>query len=229
MKLFVTITYILLVHTCSAQFAIITDPDGYTNVRATPEKGENIIDKLQNGDIVFHFEATGNWINIDYCREEEIKNGYIYKDRFKFISDCEEIPTLKVTDSSVQLKKGEINITVKQQDFAPSKHTFTYDKEYKNFITHIDKRLFFGTDGNMPTTEYQSITIDMGSKKIITLPASAIGYLYQPSLEATKAYYNHATDILYITSWNSDGAGGYTVIWEIVNKAYKGRSIVNGF
>lgn len=229
MKLLAAFAILLINTVCIAQFAIITDPDGYAHVRETPEKGDNIIDELSNGELVFRLDTAGNWVMIDYGDESEIKYGYIYHDRLKFISDYESIPLKTLSKNSIQLANKEIKITLKQRAFDEAKHTYAYDEEYSNVIIHIDNRNFMGTDGEMPTTEYQSVQIEMGKNNVIALPPAAFEYLYQPNLENTKAYYNHEADILYITSMNSDGAGGYQVVWEIVNKVYKGRWFMHGF
>ena len=72
---------------CFSQFGIINDLDGFVNVRSSAEKGNNISDKLENGFIVYYFEPKGNWVNIDYKKNGKELNGYIYKDRIKYITD----------------------------------------------------------------------------------------------------------------------------------------------
>ena len=61
--------------------------DGFVNVRSSAEKGNNISDKLESGFIVYYFESEENWVNIDYKKNGKELNGYIYKDRIKYITD----------------------------------------------------------------------------------------------------------------------------------------------
>ena len=48
------------------QFAIISDKDGFVNVRNSANIGNNISEKLENGFVIYSFEPKSNWINIDY-------------------------------------------------------------------------------------------------------------------------------------------------------------------
>jgi len=63
----------------------------------------------------------------------------------------------------------------------------------------------------------------------IEIPASALENLYEPNLENTEAFYDDKNDILYIASMNSDGAGGYNVLWVIEKRQYKTRHVFYGF
>jgi hypothetical protein len=45
----------------------------------------------------------------------------------------------------------------------------------------------------------------------------------------TKVHYDKTSDILYIHAMNSDGAGGYVVIWKIEKGGYKERFVSHGF
>ncbi|ALM48202.1 hypothetical protein AMR72_04395 [Flavobacterium psychrophilum] len=49
---FVAIYFIFGYNVCSAQFAVVNDPDGYSNLREAPGKSK-IITQLRNGAIVY--------------------------------------------------------------------------------------------------------------------------------------------------------------------------------
>lgn len=51
------------------EFGVINDNDGFVNVRSSKEIKNNITDKLDNGFIVSHFGAEGNWILIEYKKK----------------------------------------------------------------------------------------------------------------------------------------------------------------
>jgi hypothetical protein len=74
----------------------------------------------------------------------------------------------------------------------------------------------------------KKVLIKVG-KKTITLPKSALAGLYEPSISSAEANYDKATDTIYIQTMNSDGAGGYFVIWKIEKGIYQDRLIVYGF
>jgi hypothetical protein len=92
----------------------------------------------------------------------------------------------------------------------------------------IDNSQIFGTDGNIPKREYKSIQIEINNIKI-ELPNEALKNLYEPSLSNSKANYDEKNDVLYVFSSNSDGAGGYEIIWIIEKKEYKYRIEAYGF
>lgn len=49
----------------SAQFVIVSDKDGYVNVRENADTQSKITDKLNNGHLIFCFENKSDWTNID--------------------------------------------------------------------------------------------------------------------------------------------------------------------
>lgn len=222
------ITLLLLTsYSVFAQFGVINDPDGYVNVRSKPEKGNNINAKLKNGDVVYFFENEGNWTAIDFYNDTKDVSGYIYSDRIKSISDYKNIPIVSSQSKNAILQSGEIKITLTEKEFDPKKHKIGYLKDTP-LVTSIDGKPVYGKDGDMPTQEYNSVIIEFGAQKII-LPKEALANLFEPTLEYTIANYDSKNDILYIQSANSDGSGGYIIIWTIKNKKYFGRNIGFGF
>jgi hypothetical protein len=225
------IIYIFLVFNfnfCFSQFGIINDLDGFVNVRSSAEKGNNISDKLENGFIVYYFEPKGNWINIDYKKNGKELNGYIYKDRIKYITDFQKIPLKSELDGKVNLENENIKIEISETKFIKEKHKLKFLKNDKSILEKIDNLQIFGTDGNIPKREYKSINIEINNVKM-KLPSIALKNLYEPSLYNSKASYDEKNDILYIISSNSDGAGGYEIIWIIEKKKYKYRIEAYGF
>lgn len=210
------------------QFAIIKDKDGFVNIRNESKTGNNIIDTLNNGHLIYCFEDNGNWTNIDYNKNGKELNGYLYKDRYSLISIFQEIPISKKNETEVKLGKDTIEITITRGAFDKTKHKLKYFRDNKDQIELIDNKKYWGTDGGLPKTEYKSISIKIGSQNI-NLPPKAIENLFEPFLYNTAANYDNTTNTLYIQSMNSDGAGGYFVIWKIVNGIYKERYIAYGF
>ena len=213
---------------CFSQFGIIKDLDGFVNVRTSAEKGNNISDKLENGFIVYYFEPEGNWINIDYKKNGKELNGYIYKDRIKYITDFQNITLKSELDGQVKLENENVKIEITETKFIKEKHKLTFYKNEKTQLDKIDNLQIFGTDGNIPKREYKSIKIEINNVKM-ELPKIALKNLYEPSLYNSKANYDPKNDILYILSSNSDGAGSYEIIWIIEKKKYKYRIEAYGF
>ena len=212
----------------SAQFAIVTDNDGYVNVREDADIKSKIINKLNTGHLIYCFENKGNWTNIDYTLNNKECNGYIYKDKYNPIDDYINIPVYKQTENKVVLKKDSISITLTSASFDKKKHHFKYLKDYPDQINLIDNKKYWGKDGGMPSSQYEKIVISHG-KKTNTVPFAALQGLYEPNMFSPTATFDYVNDVIYIQSMNSDGAGSYEVIWRIEKGEYKERLVVYGF
>lgn len=226
----ITFTIFLTILSCFAfgQFAIIQDKDGYCNVRSSSEKGNNIIDILDNGHLVYVFENDGNWSNIDYSKSNKELNGQVYKDRLRLISSYMHIPILTKSKRQTVFKKDSLKIILTSQSFDRTKHNFTYSKENKDQVQLIDNKKYWGTDGGLPNTEYKSIEVYIGNTKV-TLPNDALENLYEVSFYNCHVNYDKTNDIIYIQTMNSDGAGSYEVIWKVEKGIYKERYVAYGF
>ncbi|WP_125921627.1 hypothetical protein [Hymenobacter lapidarius] len=177
--------------------------------------------------LIYCFDNKGNWTNIDYTKKDKELNGYVYKNRYKLISNYSQIPIATKNENKVVLKKDTIQVTITQSKFDKKKHTFKYIKEYPDQILLIDNRKYWGRDGGMPTTQFLKIELKVG-QKVITLPKSALEGLYEPSIYSAEVNYDKVSDTFFIQTMNSDGAGSYFVIWKI-EKMYKDRLVAYGF
>ncbi|MBV6879815.1 hypothetical protein KVY03_08180 [Epilithonimonas sp. FP105] len=210
------------------QFAIVSDKDGFVNVRTTAEIGNNISDKLENGFVVYSFEPNGNWINIDYKKKGKELGGYIYKDRIKFVTDFIKIPQKSQNDGILKLGNDQIKIEIRETKFIKENHKLTFVKNSNTLLDKIDGYQIFGADGNIPRRQYKSIKVKI-NKTEIELPNIALKNLYEPNLANHQATYDEKNDTLYIFSMNSDGAGSYEVIWVIEKNKFKERIEAYGF
>lgn len=226
MKLILGLYSLFLSLTSFSQFAIIADKDGYVNVRQEGASGSKIVDTLHNDHLVFIMERKGNWTNIDYSIRKNDLNGYIYSDRLIRIDTYPKIPA--TTKDGPSYAKDSILVQITTRKFIPSNYRITYIKESPKYIQLINGRPYFGTDGEMPRMAYKSITVTIGERKIV-LPERATEDLFEPTIHNTEVHYDTVRDILYIMAANSDGAGGYDVIWKIEKGAYVGRYVAYGF
>lgn len=223
-----TILFLICFYESSAQFAIVADNDGFVNVREEAGINSKVINKLNNKHLIYCFENKGNWTNIDYTLNNKECNGYVYNNKYKPVDDYIKIPVYKLNGNKVILKKDSISITLTSALFDKKKHRFKYLKDYPDQIDLIDNKKYWGKDGGMPSSQYEKIVVSVG-KKTITLPVAAIQGLYEPNLFSATATYDNINDVFYIQSMNSDGAGGYEVIWKIEKGEYKERLVVYGF
>jgi hypothetical protein len=228
MKILLPCILVFLSNFSFAQFAIIHDKDGYCNIRSSAGIDPKIIDKLENEHLVYRLEQDGNWANIDYTKNKKELNGYVYYDRLKFISDYPSIPFHNEGSNSVTYSKDSIKVIISQQKFDRNRYKLSFNGEAKDQVELVNGKQYWGTDGEVPKREYQSIIVYIGQRKI-TLPKTALANLFEPSLNHTVVNYDKANDVLYIQSANSDGAGFYEVIWKIEKGIYKERFIAYGF
>ena len=208
-------------------FAVISDKDGYVNVRKEKSTQSKVLKKLENNTLIFVLEydkaQEGNWIYADY-------EGYIYNDRVKWIHKFPQIAKGIAKGNTIVFEGKEIQVTLATEKFDKDKHSFKYHKEYRDVIEKIDGKPFWGTDGNMPKKEYKNIEVKIRGKQV-SIPQSAYSDLYQPNLYTDLnfvynfVYYDKDNDILYIVANNGDGAGAYMVCWQIEKGVYKGRKV----
>lgn len=207
------------------KFSEVRDKDGYVNIRNSKEKTDNVIDTLSNGFIVTHFgEVENNWLLVDYLKSGELLSGYIYKNRVKDIDDFKQIFKLRENENFIQFSDEIVDVKIYIKDFEKKRHSFEYFKDNVNQLYKIDGEEIYGTDGNIPKKEYRLMEVEINSKKII-IPKSALKNIYEPNLNLTKVNYDVETETLYIQSLNSDGAGGYAVLWIIKKNEYNRRII----
>ncbi len=222
------IFFIILIHfqLISAQefeFGVIYDKDGFVNVRSSKNLNENnIVDKLENGFVITHFGAEENWIYIDYKKNNKDCNGYVYFDRIKSILKFKTISKKENNKNQIVFSNKKIEVKILNKIFDKSKHSYEYHKNNPNQLYKIDNKEIFGTDGNLPRREYESIEIKIDDK-IIYLPKEAIENLYEPNSEFTLVNFDEKSETLYIQSLNGDGAGGYAVLWIIEKGNFKKR------
>ena len=221
MKFFVVLLLLIsdIVFAQEEAFAVINDKDGYVNVRKEKSAQSKVLKRLNNKTIVFVYnydKATdGNWI---YTDEE----GYIYKDRVKWIHKFPQI----AKGNTIVFEGKEIQVVLTSGKFDKSKHSFEYFKDSPTGIEVIDDELPYGTDGKMPTTEYRSIEVNIHGKRV-SLPKDAYSDLYEPTFltDHNSVYYDKESDILYIVANNNYAERPYKVCWQIEKGVYKGRKV----
>ncbi|MFZ4929690.1 hypothetical protein [Chryseobacterium sp. Mn2064] len=225
------LTTILSVQLCFAQFAKIVDKDGYVNVRENADIKSKIVGKINSGEIVYVYEPDSshkNWLNAYY--NDQI-SGSIYSSKVKLIESYESIPSVLQEVNKAIFKSGNIKVSIVSDKFNYKAHKKFFSSSQYSGQKIEDKykgNPIWGTDGTIPQTYYQSITVQIGDKKI-QIPNKEIENLFNPNNELTNCYYDRKSDTLYISMLNSDGAGGYVALLKIVNGEYKGKTVTMPF
>ncbi len=99
------------------QFGVITDKDGFVNIRSSAEITNSIIETVKSGEIVYCFKAEGDWLHVDYHLGEWNKSGYIHKSRVMLIDQFEEVPFVQFTDTSITYRKDTVTIHITTKSF----------------------------------------------------------------------------------------------------------------
>lgn len=206
--------------------ALIKDPDGYCNIRQSASSQSIIIDTLLNDRIVFVFEeqAEGNWLPVDYIKGKETLSGYVHKSRIVLLTSLAKFKQTSLNDTMLKLQYDSTKVTMTITAFHRHGRKIQYDKPQgeQTFVKSIDNTIPWGTDGNIPKMEYKAIQFKTGNSRL-NFPAETFKDLFEPNLDMTTAYLDKVTGKVYIEAINSDGAGGYLVIWTIKDKQITGR------
>ena len=149
-----------------------------------------------------------------YCKDNSGKSnwieGYIYKTKVSLLPDWK----------TINGKTEKIKVRVNTSSYLSRKHKFL---KIDNDTYLIDDKRFWGTDGEIPKIGISSIQVSINIIPII-LPVNAYNDLYEPHLE-TLSYTYGPGNTIYISMNNSDGAGGYSIIWIIKDNKYYARYI----
>jgi len=211
--------------TSFCNFAVIVDKDGYVNVREKESANSAIIGKIKSGEAVFIFEDLDtDWLNVSF--DDNKKSGYIHRSRIKYINEFEAIPAVDYDEfkTNFLLNHIQINIKTDKFDYESNKKYFTETVGKDFTIRKYKGREMWGTDGTIPQSYYQSITINIGNQEI-EIPEKDIEDLFNPNNDYTECYYDKTNNSIYIHLSNSDGSGSYVALFKIENGVYKGRQV----
>lgn len=199
------------------QIAVIKDVDGFTNVRKLPKIDSEVIYKLKDSEVFSYQEneTESDWITVYIsknkyqleCGEDDTFMGYIHKSR---LCQIEDLTKYTGTEFSFEYKLKKFSLENKISDFDGK------------WLTKINGRRIYGTDGNIPKTEVVGIETSINGKSI-EIP----NIFYEDIFECNNEFeINKNKDDYIVHQWNSDGAGGYLIVWVLGNDKLKQRLIL---
>jgi len=212
--------FLLLISTAIAQVGLINDKDGYTNVRENPDIKSKVIYKIKDYELFLFYDydtnESDNWIKVYIPKNKYALayeglaglTGYIHKSRLLSLDNLEKFDG-------------------KNFRFKYHLRTFSVDNKIIDYIdgkwiSRINGRPFYGTAGSIPNNEISSIEVRVG-EKTIHVPE----VLYQDLFELTNDFNIYKKDnIFYVQQWNSDGGGGYLLVWAIDKNSIRQRLIM---
>ena len=237
--IFYTLAFLFCLPTQAQQrfFGVIQDADGYTNVRDT---SGTVIGKLLDNHVFVDWDAQKShkeWHSVEYgaetgitktCPNGNTHTGEIHKSRIRYLAD---LPQLKKqpqsTDKCLVYANDTLTIKIIFQKFNPQKHAIVYDLE-AGFVRSIDGCSdLIGIDDNIPHEEYASVTVKHPAG-ILEFPTAYITHLYEPSRNNVVVALGKGNS-LFISTQNSDGAGGYYAVWTVENYLVKSLFVLHDF
>jgi len=218
---------LLCLSTYAQDFAVINDKDGYVNVRKNKDKNAPVLGRLTATSIfTLSEDATlkSEWVKI-YLQKDRSSDlsGYIYHDRFKFLSSFGRLQIMKQDSKGCLAKNDTMSVRLNKCPFIPKQHKLVYDGNQE--IAKIDGKDFWGTDGEIPKYVINELRVTIKNQPVV-IPISAYNDLYEPRFSSLRVFL--APDkTIYIELDNSDGAGAYAVIWVIKDGVYRYRYLHN--
>ena len=218
-------------------FGIIHDADRYANVRDTSGA---VIGKLLDNHVFVDWDAPKShkeWHSIEYGTDTGITKTYphgsthtgeIHKSRIRYLADSPQLKKQpQSTDKCLVYANDTLTVEIGFQDFNPQKHTIIKDIETK-FVLSIDGCSdLTGIDNNIPHKEYASITVKYPAG-ILEFPTAYITHLYEPNQNNVAVALGKG-NTLFISTQNSDGAGGYYAVWTVENYLVKSLFVLRDF
>lgn len=217
------------------EFCVVQDSDGYTNVREKGDIKSKVIARVDHGQLVW--VSSGGmmkWVDVLFMdKEGKERTGFIHSSRLKALTDFESFTgDVSEAEQTETFTKGDIRVEIQLEPFQIENRELTYKEfdEGQRYLIEIDGKDYWGTDGAEPREQYKKITVQEGDRKM-TLPDEALQNLFNPGLYPgnTKVTLNPKDDAIYITSFSSDGAGGYVVAFVIEGGKYKSRAALSPF
>ncbi|MEI2273222.1 hypothetical protein OHD16_13810 [Sphingobacterium sp. ML3W] len=233
-KYLLTLLFLTASQLANAQFAKIIDKDGYVNVRKQATVNSAIVSKIAADEIVYAFpdQKLGDWVSLDYTNSQNKSvTGYVHNTRIKFIESYKHIPNISFDESKATFRSNDVTVEMRSDKFDYEKNkSYFLSTKYEGY-TIVDKfkgQKLWGIDGGIPSSHYISIKAKIKGRTVL-VPEKEIENLFNINNEFAACYYDDLNDILYITSVNSDGAGGYAALFTIEKGKYKARVVTMPF
>lgn len=215
------------------EFGIVQDPDGWSNVRIEPD-GE-IVARVDHGELVYLVGSNvKGWeaVVLQPNAKDEREYGFIHASRLRRMSALTKIPGKPKGENELVFTSESVKISIASAPFDSTDAVITKARtEFGGeYISKINGKEVWGTDGGLPRTKYGKFVVEIDDKD--ASPAAAeIEDLFEPNLnpEWSKAYRDEETGDVFFTALNSDGAGGYVVALKFSKGKLAGRKLLRPF
>lgn len=201
------------------QVATIQDPDGWTNVRKAPDGKSEVIHKVYENEVFWYdFEPTDKeqeWISI-YIP----KNNYsLGKSEPNFIVGFIHKSRLLKLEQLQGYSGNDFQFDYQLSDFDTANRVI--DKQDGKWVTAINGRPVWGTDGNFPKTQVDKVEVIIEGKEI---EIHEVFYSDIYECDSGLSIYKNG-DTYFVHQLNSDGAGAYEIVWVFDKNGLKQRLV----
>ena len=206
-------------------FAIAHDKDGYTNVRYRPDLKSKIVGILKDKEVFFATSEVGenDWIEIGKPNLQ----GFIHKSRVILFSSFPEIKVSVENENYVKFHNKAITLEITSGKFNSKTNKIQKGSNVK-VIEKINGKKFYGTDGDLPKTSFKSIVCKIDGKEL-SVEREQLNDIFEPNLSNVELYFDAKTETIYLSMYNSDGAGGYYLGFTFCKNQKPQRYIFNEF
>jgi hypothetical protein len=198
------------------QFRLVEDPDGETNVRSEASLKSSVVRKVPSGSVVTVTEKTGDFYTITDGTYDGAPE-FIHASRLKDVSGWKQITN--ASEGTLRHKGMVARVTA--TPFIAAEHEI---EELSPGFYLVDGGHVWGRDGGLPHHSLKLSVTFNGTA--VNLPAAAVADLYEPNLDSIVLLTaGDPAERALILMTNSDGAGGYCVVWAFENGRYRGRTV----
>lgn len=205
----------------SQMLATIDDPNGYTDIRKGPDSRHEIVGQIEENEIFLIDELKDDWAKV-YKIEDGYLEGYIHQSQITPLNKLQKIGRSKFTEGEVDIDDSNILFSLRYGSFIKSQHK--YELQADKYVVKIDGLEPYGVDGSYPSTQIIELNL-LVEGVTIHIPSRAYSDLYNISYNNIEIRKGLSGVLFVVMANNSDGAGGYDVVWIFKDKMYLNRFV----
>lgn len=199
---------------------VVEDADGHSNLRSGASLEAKVVGKVLSGGPVFVDPDSRSGFHLVYLdREDGPAERYLHGSRLKPVDHWKAVGPDGATG---RLSHKAFVVEVGAPAFDAAGHKITRNADG---MVMVDGKVPWGEDGGEPSRGL-SLLVSIAGKPV-EVPAAATDNLYEPNLETLVLLTpGDPAERAFLMMQNSDGAGGYVVVWAFEKGVYRGRAIL---